>query len=134
MCVIYYLDTPVLWSFSRGLTCFVCDMYFWSLFQTYELKVQEMQQPLLVSRPKERDMRRGQEGPLLLVPELCTMTGTVSSHYCLGLGLAAAGESAQGARYEAGSGGASAARARALHHDRYSLFSLLSRVRVSGCW
>jgi aubergine-like protein len=34
-----------------------------------------MGQPLLVSMPKDRDRRGGIEGPVLLVPELCNMTG-----------------------------------------------------------
>ena len=34
-----------------------------------------MKQPMLLSMPKARDRRRGQEGPLCLLPELCSLTG-----------------------------------------------------------
>ena len=34
-----------------------------------------MDQPLLVSKPKKKDVRAGQEGNILLLPELCTLTG-----------------------------------------------------------
>jgi aubergine-like protein len=37
--------------------------------------VRDPKQPLLVSRPKDRDRRGGMTGPILLVPELCFMTG-----------------------------------------------------------
>ena len=32
-------------------------------------------QPLLVSRPKAKDMKRGMTGPLHLLPEQCSITG-----------------------------------------------------------
>lgn len=45
-------------------------------FQTrYNLRVTDMRQPMLVSRPKKRDFHRGMTGPILLVPEFCQMTG-----------------------------------------------------------
>ena len=34
-----------------------------------------MNQPLLLSNPKRREMRQGQTEPFWLVPELCNMTG-----------------------------------------------------------
>jgi aubergine-like protein len=37
--------------------------------------IRDRQQPLLVSLPSERDKRRGQTKPILLVPELCCVTG-----------------------------------------------------------
>ena len=43
--------------------------------KSYDRKLVDMQQPLLVSRPKKKDQRRGQEGPIYLIPELCTRTG-----------------------------------------------------------
>ena len=43
--------------------------------KAYNRKLEDVQQPLLVSRPKKRDQRRGQEGPIYLVPEVCTRTG-----------------------------------------------------------
>jgi aubergine-like protein len=43
--------------------------------KNYDKKIEDAQQPLLVSQPKKRDIRRGQDGPILLIPELCTLTG-----------------------------------------------------------
>ena len=43
--------------------------------QQYNIKITDMQQPLLVSMPKARDVKRGQTDPILLVPELCRLTG-----------------------------------------------------------
>lgn len=34
-----------------------------------------MNQPLLVSRPKKKDIRMGRTEPIYLLPELCTLTG-----------------------------------------------------------
>ena len=42
--------------------------------QKHNLDVQ-MNQPLLLSNPKRREMRQGQTEPFWLVPELCNMTG-----------------------------------------------------------
>ena len=52
----------------------------------YSVRIRNTQQPLLVSLPKEKDRRRPQRGPngedlplrdrhVMLVPELCVMTG-----------------------------------------------------------
>ncbi|CAL8115744.1 unnamed protein product [Orchesella dallaii] len=43
--------------------------------QRYNITIRDHRQPLLVSRPKKRDLHRGQMGPILLIPELCQMTG-----------------------------------------------------------
>ncbi|XP_071945006.1 piwi-like protein 1 [Antedon mediterranea] len=45
--------------------------------QVYERKITDLEQPLLVSRPKRREVRAGQQGPevLHLIPEFCTVTG-----------------------------------------------------------
>ncbi|XP_003391478.2 PREDICTED: piwi-like protein 1, partial [Amphimedon queenslandica] len=51
--------------------------------KAYDLKIRDENQPLLISRPRKKDemeaRRRGRDpatlGPLLLIPELCTMTG-----------------------------------------------------------
>ncbi|ELU05322.1 hypothetical protein CAPTEDRAFT_143890, partial [Capitella teleta] len=40
----------------------------------YDKKLEDMQQPMLISRPKKKDEREG-AGDLLLVPELCRLTG-----------------------------------------------------------
>ena len=41
----------------------------------YEIKITDLKQPLLVSRPKAKDMKRGMTGPLHLLPEHCAITG-----------------------------------------------------------
>jgi len=41
----------------------------------YEKKVNDLKQPLLISRPKEKDRKRGMDGPILLLPEFCVITG-----------------------------------------------------------
>ena len=41
----------------------------------YDKKVTDDLQPLLVSRPKEKDRKRGMSGPILLLPEFCVITG-----------------------------------------------------------
>ncbi|XP_021954721.1 piwi-like protein Siwi [Folsomia candida] len=41
----------------------------------YGIKITNFTQPLLVSPPLKRDIRRGDTEPKLLVPELCVMTG-----------------------------------------------------------
>ena len=41
----------------------------------YSLKISDMDQPLLVSNPKKKDERAGQTGPILLIPELCNLSG-----------------------------------------------------------
>jgi len=44
----------------------------------YNIDVQDPKQPLLLSMPKARDRRRGQEGPLCILPELCSLTGMLN--------------------------------------------------------
>lgn len=39
------------------------------------LKVHDLDQPLLLSNPKQKDVRQGQTGPLVFLPELCHLTG-----------------------------------------------------------
>jgi len=41
----------------------------------YNIDITDMKQPLLLSMPKAKDKRRGQEGPLCILPELCSLTG-----------------------------------------------------------
>jgi len=41
----------------------------------YEKEIVDLEQPLLVVLPKERDKRRGQTDPIKLVPSLCVLTG-----------------------------------------------------------
>lgn len=44
-------------------------------YDHYKLKIRELGQPLLVSLPKAKDAKRGNDTPILLVPELCVLTG-----------------------------------------------------------
>ncbi|XP_077498582.1 piwi-like protein 1 [Amblyomma americanum] len=41
----------------------------------YERRIRDMRQPLLVVRPKEKDLRAGRTQNIYLVPELCVLTG-----------------------------------------------------------
>ena len=41
----------------------------------YGLTIRDAAQPLLLSLPKAADIRRGMTHPMLLVPELCYLTG-----------------------------------------------------------
>ena len=52
----------------------VCNF---STAQAYNADIYDLEQPLLVSQPKKREIRaRGEDaGPILLIPELCTRTG-----------------------------------------------------------
>lgn len=43
--------------------------------QRYNLNIRDKSQPLLVSKPKARDIRANRDQILLLVPELCRATG-----------------------------------------------------------
>lgn len=43
--------------------------------EKYDLKIKDAGQPLLVSKPKAKDVRGNREQILLLVPELCRSTG-----------------------------------------------------------
>ena len=43
-------------------------------FQKYQVRIQDVNQPLLLSKPKKKDLRRG-AGDAYLIPELCIMTG-----------------------------------------------------------
>jgi aubergine len=41
----------------------------------YDQQIKNLSQPLLVSRPKEKDKRAGQKTDILLIPEFCALTG-----------------------------------------------------------
>lgn len=43
--------------------------------KSYNIDVKDMNQPLVVSRPKKKDIRMGRTEPIFLLPELCTLTG-----------------------------------------------------------
>lgn len=46
----------------------------------YNLKVLDDKQPMLVSKLKARDMKKGEKGPRMLLPELCSITGKACGH------------------------------------------------------
>ena len=41
----------------------------------YKIDIKDNNQPLLVSNIKKKDERAGMQGPILLIPELCHITG-----------------------------------------------------------
>lgn len=43
--------------------------------QHYQKDIRDLNQPLLVCRPRERDIRVGRTDNLYLIPELCFLTG-----------------------------------------------------------
>ncbi len=43
----------------------------------YNLKIRDLEQPLLISNPTARDRRQGMGEPKWLIPELCKLTGIV---------------------------------------------------------
>ncbi|CAG2106969.1 unnamed protein product, partial [Medioppia subpectinata] len=43
--------------------------------QQYNITIRDERQPLLVGLPSAREERSGQSGPILLIPEICNMTG-----------------------------------------------------------
>ena len=46
----------------------------------YNQNITVPSQPMLVSRPSRRDINRGDDRPVYLVPELCGMTGLADEH------------------------------------------------------
>lgn len=47
--------------------------------KAYQVAVRDPHQPLLLSKPRKRDLRRGQKGNIYLIPELCVPTGVSQS-------------------------------------------------------
>ena len=41
----------------------------------YQVEIRDTHQRLLISRPTRRDINRGEDRPIYLIPELCGMTG-----------------------------------------------------------
>lgn len=50
-------------------------MYVTYYQEKYQIPIRDKEQPLLISRPKARDVRGGRNQNIVLVPELCNMTG-----------------------------------------------------------
>ena len=57
----------------RGKTMTFKDYY----EEKYNRALRDMKQPLLAAMPTIKERRQGVSGPVLLVPELCNMTGTL---------------------------------------------------------
>jgi len=57
--------------------------------QQYNIDVRDKKQPLLLSRPKKREVRRGGIEAIHLVPELCTVTGLTDEVSAVVVGLVA---------------------------------------------
>lgn len=51
------------------------ELDFFLPFLRYQINIQSLSQPLLISNPKKKDFHRGHKTPYKLVPELCQMTG-----------------------------------------------------------
>jgi aubergine-like protein len=47
-------------------------------YRKYGVEIRDLRQPLLVSRPKQRDINRGEPDAILLIPEFCALTGQTS--------------------------------------------------------
>lgn len=45
------------------------------VWQRYNINIRTVEQPLLVYRSKKREIKAGMPATLLLIPELCKMTG-----------------------------------------------------------
>lgn len=45
------------------------------MLQTWNLNVTDPGQPLILSKPKAKDLKRGDVQSVLLIPEFCIMTG-----------------------------------------------------------
>ncbi|XP_031633322.1 protein piwi-like isoform X2 [Contarinia nasturtii] len=56
---------------QRGKAVTLVDYY----QEKYRLTIRDKNQPLLISRPKEKNIRGGSDKPIWLIPELCRITG-----------------------------------------------------------
>lgn len=43
--------------------------------QRYNIQIRDQKQPMLVSRPTEKNIRGGQDEFIMLIPEICRATG-----------------------------------------------------------
>ncbi|XP_066986204.1 piwi-like protein Siwi isoform X2 [Macrobrachium rosenbergii] len=83
----YRID-DIAWSITARskFTCQGEDITYMDYYQkTYQVRIRDPFQPLLMSKPKKRDLRRGQ-GNIYLIPELCVATGLsedMRNDYCL---------------------------------------------------
>lgn len=63
---------PVDYTFQHGGRMVSLKDYY---REQYDINIQDDHQPLLVVQPNERQRRGGQDQPIMLIPELCIMTG-----------------------------------------------------------
>ncbi|XP_066905703.1 piwi-like protein Siwi isoform X2 [Halyomorpha halys] len=65
-------ETPIsTFTTKKGQNTSYFDYY----HTKYGVEIKDLNQPLLVSRPKPRDIRAGRSNNIILIPELCQMTG-----------------------------------------------------------
>ena len=66
-----FFTLPDTFELKNGETISFMEYY----KRKYNIIIRERNQPLLVSIPKDKDRRRGDNRPVKLIPELCLMTG-----------------------------------------------------------
>lgn len=64
-------QTPASTFERRGEEISFADYF----MQQYQIPIRDLNQPLFISRPTKRDVHRGQNDVVRLVPEICQMTG-----------------------------------------------------------
>lgn len=62
---------------QRGTPTSFADYY----SRRYQIQIRDMNQPLLISKPKARDIRDGRDQPIILVPELCEFLAPFSEFF-----------------------------------------------------
>jgi aubergine len=62
-----YEATPMSTFDKKGTPTSFYDYY----TQRYKIDIRDRRQPLLISKPKARDIRDGRDTPIILIPELC---------------------------------------------------------------
>ncbi|XP_074601873.1 piwi-like protein 1 [Brevipalpus obovatus] len=69
---IIFDKNPITYTFDRrGTTCTLKDYY----QEQHNVAIKDERQPLLLVKPTERQKRGGEDKPIMLIPELCLMTG-----------------------------------------------------------
>ncbi|XP_074601986.1 piwi-like protein 1 [Brevipalpus obovatus] len=69
---IIFDKNPITYTFERrGAECNLKDYY----KEQHNVTIRDERQPLLLVKPTERQRRGGEDKPIMLIPELCLMTG-----------------------------------------------------------
>ncbi|XP_074604110.1 piwi-like protein 1 [Brevipalpus obovatus] len=69
---IIFDKNPTTYTFERGGQTITLKDYY---REQYNVTIRDDRQPLLLVKPTERQRRGGQDEPIVLIPELCLMTG-----------------------------------------------------------